>query len=78
VEHHIVIHVTEEKQPEEQKLDEERATQKLTAYFTSAQYDRIDELRSQYRKHTKQRISVNALLRRLVERAELEDILPTE
>ena len=61
---------------QERKSEEERATEKVTAYFTPPQYDHIDELRRQYRKRTKQRISVNALLRRLVERANLEDILP--
>ncbi|MGH2505856.1 MAG: hypothetical protein ACRDHZ_00315 [Ktedonobacteraceae bacterium] len=63
---------------QERKSEEERATEKVTAYFTPPQYDHIDELRRQYRKRTKQRISVNALLRRLVERANIEDILPTE
>ena len=63
--------------PERQtKEEDERATEKVTAYFTPPQYDHIDELRRQYRKRTKQRISVNALLRRLVEHANLEDILP--
>lgn len=61
---------------QERKSEEERATEKVTAYFTPPQYDHIEELRRQYRKRTKQRISVNALLRRLVERANLEDILP--
>jgi hypothetical protein len=60
----------------ERKSEEERATEKVTAYFTPPQYDHIEELRRQYRKHTKRRISVNALLRRLVERANIEDILP--
>jgi hypothetical protein len=61
---------------QERKSEEERATEKVTAYFTPPQYDHIEELRRQYRKRTKQRISVNALLRRLVERANVEDILP--
>jgi hypothetical protein len=61
---------------QERKSEEERATEKVTAYFTPPQYDHIDELRRQYRKRTKQRISVNELIRRLVERANLEDILP--
>lgn len=60
---------------QERKSEEERATEKVTAYFTPPQYDHIDELRRQYRKRTKQRISVNALLRRLVEHATIEDIL---
>lgn len=59
----------------ELKADEERATEKVTAYFTPPQYDRIEELRRQYRKRTGKRISVNELLRRLVEHANIEDIL---
>lgn len=57
------------------KSEEERATEKVTAYFTPDQYDRIEDLRRQHRKRTGKRISVNALLRRLVERATIEDLL---
>lgn len=60
----------------ELKSEEERATEKVTAYFTPPQYDRIEELRRQYRKRTGKRLSVNELLRRLVEHAGIEDILP--
>ncbi|MGH2478089.1 MAG: hypothetical protein ACRDHW_00320 [Ktedonobacteraceae bacterium] len=59
----------------ELKAEEERATEKVTAYFTPPQYDRIEELRRQHRKRTGKRLSVNELLRRLVEHANLEDIL---
>jgi hypothetical protein len=73
----------EEQEPEEQptargrelKSDEEKATEKVTAYFTPAQYDQIEDLRRAYRKRTGKRISVNALLRRLVENASIEDLL---
>jgi hypothetical protein len=57
------------------KDDEEKATEKVTAYFTPQQYDKIDELRKAHRKRTGKRISVNVLLRRLVEVATIEDIL---
>lgn len=57
------------------KPEEERATEKVTAYFTPPQYDRIEELRRQHRKRTGKRLSVNELLRRLVEHANIEDIL---
>ncbi len=60
----------------ELKPDEEKATEKVTAYFTIGQYDKIEELQRAYRKKAHKRISVNALLRRLVERAAVEDILP--
>lgn len=59
----------------ELKAEEERATEKVTAYFTPPQYDRIEELRRQHRKRTGKRISVNELLRRLVEHANIEDVL---
>ena len=62
----------------ELKSDEERATEKVTAYFTPPQYDKIEDLRKAHRKKTGKRISVNALLRRLVENATVEDILPIE
>jgi hypothetical protein len=58
------------------KSDEEKATEKVTAYFTPEQYDHIEELQRAYRKRTKKRISVNELLRRLVTTANIEDILP--
>jgi len=57
------------------KPDEEKATEQVTAYFTTAQYDKIEELQRAYRKKAKKRITVNALLRRLVEHATVEDIL---
>lgn len=57
------------------KAEEERATEKVTAYFTPPQYDRIEELRRQHRKRTGKRLSVNELLRRLVEHANIEDVL---
>lgn len=57
------------------KPDEEKATEKVTAYFTISQYDKIEELQRGYRKKAKKRITVNALLRRLVEHATVEDIL---
>jgi hypothetical protein len=57
------------------KSDEEKATEKVTAYFTPEQYDHIEELQRAYRKRTKKRISVNELLRRLVTTATMEDIL---
>jgi hypothetical protein len=57
------------------KSDEEKATEQITAYFTVAQYDKIEELQRAYRKKAKKRITVNALLRRLVEHATVEDIL---
>lgn len=60
----------------ESKSDDEKATEKVTAYFTPVQYDKIEELQRAYRKRAKKRISVNALLRRLVENAAVEDILP--
>lgn len=60
---------------QERKTEEERATEKVTAYFTPPQYDKIEELRRQHRKKTGKRISVNALLRRLVEQATIEDLL---
>jgi hypothetical protein len=60
----------------EPKSDDERATEKVTAYFTPVQYDKIEELRRAHRKRVGKRISVNALLRRLVENAVVEDILP--
>lgn len=58
------------------KSDEEKATEKVTAYFTPEQYDHIEELQRAYRKRTKKRISVNELLRRLVTKANIDDILP--
>jgi hypothetical protein len=60
----------------EPKSDDEKATEKVTAYFTPVQYDKIEELRHAHRKRAGKRISVNALLRRLVENAAVEDILP--
>jgi hypothetical protein len=72
-----------DRQPEPQgipvqrrKSEEEQATEKVTAYFTPPQYDKIEELRRLYRKRVGKRISVNALLRQLVERATVEDIFP--
>lgn len=59
----------------ELKAVEERASEKVTAYFTPPQYDKIEELRRQHRKRTGKRLSVNELLRRLVEHASVEDIL---
>jgi len=58
------------------KPDEEKATEKVTAYFTAEQYDKIEDLRRSHRKRTGKRISVNELLRRLVVHATVEDILP--
>lgn len=69
-------HMEERQAVRSLKAEEERATEKVTAYFTPPQYDRIEELRRQYRKRTGKRISVNELLRRLAERANIEDILP--
>jgi hypothetical protein len=57
------------------KADEDKATEKVTAYFTPEQYDHIEELQRAYRKRTKKRISVNELLRRLASNATIEDIL---
>jgi hypothetical protein len=55
--------------------DREKATEQVTAYFTPSQFDRIDELQRAHRKRTGKRITVNALLRRLVENATVEDTL---
>lgn len=52
------------------------ATEKVTAYFTPEQYDKIEELQRAHRKQTNKRISVNELLRRPVTNADIEDILP--
>jgi len=57
------------------KPDDEKATEKVTAYFTAEQYDKIEDLRRSHRKRTGKRISVNELLRRLVIHATIEDIL---
>lgn len=57
------------------KAEEDLAKEKVTAYFTAPQYDKIEELRRQHRKRTGKRLSVNELLRRLVEHATIEDIL---
>lgn len=59
------------------KSDDEKATEKVTAYFTPEQYDKIEELQRAHRKRTGKRISVNELLRRLVISAQLNDILRT-
>lgn len=69
------VHMEERQTVKVLKAEEERATEKVTAYFTPPQYDRIKELRRQYRKRTGKCISVNKLLRRLVEQANIEDIV---
>lgn len=60
------------------KSDEAKATEKVTAYFTPTQYDKIEDLRRLHRKQTGRRISVNELLRRLVTNATIENILTTD
>ncbi|GCF11199.1 hypothetical protein [Dictyobacter arantiisoli] len=66
----------EEQTSSKRKSPDELASEKVTAYFTLPQYDKIEELRNAHRKKTGKRITVNALLRRLVEHATIEDILP--
>jgi hypothetical protein len=45
------------------KSEEELATEKVTAYFTPPQYDKIEELRRAHRKRTGKRLSVNGRAR---------------
>jgi protein subunit release factor A len=55
--------------------DEEKATEKLTLYLHPSQRDKLDMLIMEYRKQTNKRITHNKLMRMLIEKAELKDLL---
>jgi hypothetical protein len=54
---------------------EEKATEKLTLYLHPSQRDKLDMLIMEYRKQTSKRITHNKLMRMLIEKAELKDLL---
>lgn len=55
--------------------DEERATIELSLYLRPAQDDKLEDLRRAYKRATKKKISANEVIRRLIDRAELESLL---
>jgi hypothetical protein len=55
--------------------DEEKATEKLTLYLHPSQRDKLDMLIMEYRKQTSKRITHNKLMRMLIEKAELKNLL---
>jgi len=54
---------------------EEKATIELSLYLRPAQDDKLEELRRAYKSRTHRKISANEIMRRLIERATLDDIL---
>lgn len=54
---------------------EEKATIEVSLYLRPRQDDKLDELQQAYKKRTGKRIHRNDLMRKLIERATVEDIL---
>ena len=61
---------------EPQASERENATIELSLYLRPSQDDKLEDLRRTYKKATKgKKISANEVMRRLIDRAKLEDIL---
>ncbi len=54
---------------------EEKATIELSLYLRPSQDDKIEDLRRAYKKLTHKKITANELMRRLIDRATIDDIL---
>lgn len=61
--------------PSSDKKDE-KATVELSLYLRPSHDDKIEDLRQAYRKRTGKKITANELMRRLIDHATLDDILP--
>jgi hypothetical protein len=59
-------------QPEQ---DEEKATEKLTLYLHPSQRDKLDALILEYRRETGKRITHNRLMRMMIEKVQVRDLL---
>lgn len=57
------------------KSDDEKATIELSLYLRPSQDDKLEDLRRAYKKQTGKKISANELMRRLIDRATLDNIL---
>jgi|SRR5882762_1833407 len=58
-----------------QKIRKSDERERKTFYLEQHHFDKLDELRRQYKKTTKKRINEQEIVRLLIERAELESIL---
>lgn len=54
---------------------DELATVELSLYLRPAQDDKLEDLRRAYKRRTGKKISANEVMRRLIERATLENLL---
>ena len=61
---------------EVQQQDEEKNTEKITLYLTYTLYDKLEGLANEYRRRTRKRIDPNKLMRKMIERATIEELLP--
>lgn len=60
---------------EEVREQEEKATIELSLYLRPSQDDKLEDLRRAYKRRTGKKISANEVMRRLIERALLDDLL---
>ncbi len=59
----------------QRKSEADRARLQLTTYFTIAQYTKLQDLEKEYLRLTGRKTDPNKILRKLVEKATIEDIL---
>lgn len=53
----------------------ERATFELSLYLKPSQDDKLEELKREYKRQTRKKISSNEIMRKLIEKATIEDLL---
>jgi hypothetical protein len=64
-----------EEQHQDSAPGKEHATVELSLYLRPSQDDKLEDLRRDYKRLTGKKISANEVIRRLIERATLENLL---
>ena len=54
--------------------DEERATIELSLYLKPSQDDKLEELKREYKRRTRKKISSNQIMRLLIDKATIDDL----
>jgi hypothetical protein len=55
--------------------DAEKATVELSLYLKPSQDDKLEDLKREYKKRTRKKISSNQIMRKLIDQATIEDLL---
>jgi hypothetical protein len=58
-----------------EQVDEDKATEKVTLYLTYVQRDKMDNLAIEYKRRTRRRTDANKLMRIIIDRVSIEDLL---